>query len=1055
MPLDDILNEEYNAHIQRQQDDVEKITIEKLPLYDGIPIKPAEANRMVELYRKRQETLRLAEVEAESNPRLGKAIKDGIFKATHDIGLPVMQALGRVLNFDVALTTGLMRGQIRTLKGEGTPLEGFQSMLSLAAPAASFLLPFTSKTTRDAIAESLRENTGFTEVMEEAGVPAGPRFPIGIGIPKFRRDAFSTGMIMPSHVAMGIVEDLAAGRNPIKGFESFAVTATPRGAIGLCLDVLASPITYLSLGSNIPRKMAARLGIKAKDRSAVRFMNQTILTDAQLKAGVKSLKQNKYGRAVIETLDRVVSKEILGGRSLKAITHEAFDDGYRILKPIHRKAKAVRHEINQNARGIVGRWQKKFESWTPEEKLEFFVKMRTIEKAIRKFPERKVSPNVFANPKMNQMVKEINDFFHPLAKKIGMTDEMLYDFYMPAVLNDIKRSYMRAGAPRNLFRTQRFSGAMKKRFKEGPGLIRNPEEAIIRKAIELMRVERINNGLLKWTIKRYGISAAKAAKRGIKEMLPYEVRKVFKGTKFEAQALKESALGEAAKTEKIFLPNEVVESMQRVAKQNKLTTNQLVNIYDRFLLGPFKTYQTVPFPAFHTRNAFSNKFQRFLNEGWKAFKLKDDLLAIQMIRRQNLGGTFIDTPTGKMSLAKALKKAEKRGLVASDSHFVDEIVGGMDRVRPEEITTRVRDFFNLDPARNNLAKLARRVGRDVENQGRLASYIRALQDGYSVNEAVEVAFASLFDYAGGTAFEKSIMKRVIPFYTFAKKNLQLQTRALLKNPGRQAAIFKLMKDLNDEALRNLNQEQREALNELSPAWLKDMWAIPVGFDPQEGPMFMTGFGFAQQDMFDLFNTSGLSFRLSPFISYSFEQAGRAFLSGQAIPFKEKYPLKEARFLFNPEVRKHIQPESIDKFLFAAQEGDHGTVPQMVQKLFGFEVGKRPIYRGGEVIGQEPVLLANQAVVSALQQLSVSRLFSSVRQWQDPNVENTTKFMRFMFGLGIVKQSLHRQQAIEEKTIKREIQTQMGQRGEVGSFDILFSQDPDVKAVLKELRRIQE
>jgi hypothetical protein len=49
--------------------------------------------------------------------------------------------------------------------------------------------------------------------------------------------------------------------------------------------------------------------------------------------------------------------------------------------------------------------------------------------------------------------------------------------------------------------------------------------------------------------------------------------------------------------------------------------------------------------------------------------------------------------------------------------------------------------------------------------------------------AQQIVAESLFDYKHFTTFEKDIMKRVFPFYTFFKNNLVFQAQTIFKNPG--------------------------------------------------------------------------------------------------------------------------------------------------------------------------------------------------------------------------------------------------------------------------------
>jgi hypothetical protein len=77
-----------------------------------------------------------------------------------------------------------------------------------------------------------------------------------------------------------------------------------------------------------------------------------------------------------------------------------------------------------------------------------------------------------------------------------------------------------------------------------------------------------------------------------------------------------------------------------------------------------------------------------------------------------------------------------------------------------------------------------------EDWVRTASYIGARRRGMSRDEAQRFVQEHHFDYGDLTQFEKSIARRILPFYTFTARNVPLQIKASLTRPGKYATLEK-------------------------------------------------------------------------------------------------------------------------------------------------------------------------------------------------------------------------------------------------------------------------
>jgi hypothetical protein len=91
---------------------------------------------------------------------------------------------------------------------------------------------------------------------------------------------------------------------------------------------------------------------------------------------------------------------------------------------------------------------------------------------------------------------------------------------------------------------------------------------------------------------------------------------------------------------------------------------------------------------------------------------------------------------------------------------------------------------------NTLMRLARSMGNTSEDFLRLAHYIAKRKQGFTAAEAARGVRKYHFDYGDVTPFERGVMKRLIPFYSFSSKNLPPLLEDLVKRPAKLAASIR-------------------------------------------------------------------------------------------------------------------------------------------------------------------------------------------------------------------------------------------------------------------------
>ena len=143
------------------------------------------------------------------------------------------------------------------------------------------------------------------------------------------------------------------------------------------------------------------------------------------------------------------------------------------------------------------------------------------------------------------------------------------------------------------------------------------------------------------------------------------------------------------------------------------------------------------------------------------------------------------------NIAKEVNEMRKLGVI--DQGWYAKDIG-------EEVLQRVQGvgkFQGLNPLnqQNYLFQLNKKTGTAIENNARIAHYLSKRAGGMSKEKAAESVKKYLFDYGDLTSFEKTVMKRFAPFYTWTKKNIPIQLEGLITQPAKYALPHKIIKQI--------------------------------------------------------------------------------------------------------------------------------------------------------------------------------------------------------------------------------------------------------------------
>jgi hypothetical protein len=273
----------------------------------------------------------------------------------------------------------------------------------------------------------------------------------------------------------------------------------------------------------------------------------------------------------------------------------------------------------------------------------------------------------------------------------------------------------------------------------------------------------------------------------IHENLPVEMQKNFKqllgaaNAGGEVVAMHRSAYNMLSNIERAFVE---VEGWKK--------------IYDE-ALGLWKAFNLAT-PGFHARNLFGNATQMYLagmrtdeifrysTKSWARrleYRRLKDLVATkgkEVLTPENL--KFLDDVDAFFRTGGSMSRKTIR-----DVEDVKRVVAELRRGKGKEglgaFYEKVIDFnFTL--------------AEDLDDWNRYATYLWGMDKYKDPVKAFNLVNETLFDYTHLTPFEKDIMKRVVPFYTFMKNNILFQFNNIGKNPQQYAKLLRSYKYFSED-----------------------------------------------------------------------------------------------------------------------------------------------------------------------------------------------------------------------------------------------------------------
>ena len=258
----------------------------------------------------------------------------------------------------------------------------------------------------------------------------------------------------------------------------------------------------------------------------------------------------------------------------------------------------------------------------------------------------------------------------------------------------------------------------------------------------------------------------------------------------------------------------------------------------------FKRSVTGLFAPFHIRNYMSGLIQNFEVLGADAFNPKNIAIGQKIAYLMGKGAKI---PKGTLNIAgktmqfdDVMKPFVNR--FSGDTFYNTDFMMAVEKgVELKQVAKTFGKQRVIETAKTlGLGqeaipfKIGRGIGQFIEHQQKATAYITALGQGKAIPQALKLAEAAGFDYRALTRFESQIMRRIVPFYSFTRKNIELQLKTLGENPQRINQVLRFFGSIGE----TISEEEKQAL----PDFIKESLGIKLQDTPEGLKQYISSFG---------------------------------------------------------------------------------------------------------------------------------------------------------------------------------------------------------------------
>ena len=280
----------------------------------------------------------------------------------------------------------------------------------------------------------------------------------------------------------------------------------------------------------------------------------------------------------------------------------------------------------------------------------------------------------------------------------------------------------------------------------------------------------------------------------------------------------ENTLGERG----AWFPNEIADAMQKTMKtlDDPAAGSDLLKLFDK-VQNTWKLSMTAVNPGHHIRNFSGDVFLNFLDGVTHPMRYMESARIIRAWKKFYPDANAILKVGNKEFTAEEVMRAftrngGKSGFFRTEFSQAPSFGGGFIKHPIESI----RQGAEL---REDWTRLAHFIDVLKKEGGHVNNFEDLMKVGKKAGQRVR---KFNIDYGDLTPFERRFMKRIVPFYTWMRKNIPLQLETLALDPGKISTIPKGLRALQNLVGATPEEEGPLGLN-MVPKWLREMGGVRI------------------------------------------------------------------------------------------------------------------------------------------------------------------------------------------------------------------------------------
>jgi hypothetical protein len=431
----------------------------------------------------------------------------------------------------------------------------------------------------------------------------------------------------------------------------------------------------------------------------------------------------------------------------------------------------------------------------------------------------------------------------------------------------------------------------------------------------------------------------------------------------------------------------------------------------------FKRSVTGLFAPFHVRNYMSGMIQNYETIGSAALNPKSIMAGQKIALIVGKGGKF---PSGTIKIGGKTQKLDKilkpfADRFSGDTFYNNDFLNAINKNTELKQVQGVFSKGALKETAKTLGlgqestpfKAARAIGQFIEHQQKATVYVASLSQGKTVRQALDLAEKAGFDYRALTKFESQILRRIIPFYSFTRKNIELQLKTLGENPQRINNVLNFFENIGEP----ISAEEKKNL----PAYIREAIGVKLEDTPEGLKQYISSFGTPIEAFTNLF---------------------------------ESNPILKVISMMNPLLKAPIEI-GIGKDSFRQKDlkdvynaNEYKLAPQVLKDLLDItEVQKDILKKNAQgklvKVGERTEYQADPVKLLIARSLFTSRGVSYLDQVFGGDLKGFVKLMKTTTGFKPQQVNLETNIAVEDKRQKRELEDLLIKRGDVRLYQSVY------------------